>query len=208
MKKIFALALAIVMMMAIALPVFAEESTEATKLSTVYGEDNDSQIVDDEFELEYGVAQTYTVIIPEEISFNAGLKDQKRTLSVENAILAGNERIEISIDSLNDWQLLDYETDNVAGTTVSGISDAVDYWFDTKSGTVINFDATQFGTTYDRYDDVLVVDRAAGNKGIEGAKGSVDLYFSTRGTAQEGTYRDYLTFVVEIGTYVAPQQGN
>ena len=200
MKKIFALALAIVMMMAIALPAFAAASATEYSQGNVDNSDAPANTtIPDSMELEYGVAQTYVITIPEDISFtSATLKDVKRTVKADDVVIAKNEKLEIAVSSRHGWTMADYQEDNVDKDTATNVSDAVNYWFAKETGVTYAADATQF--TYDAGTDdpILTVNAQTGNINTEGNSGSVDLYFSTRGTAQEGTFRDYLTFIVDV----------
>ena len=50
---------------------------------------------------------------------------------------------------------------------------------------------------------ILTCLRANGNQGTTGSTKTINLYFSSKGTAQEGTYRDVLTFTVRIQKTIA-----
>ena len=193
MKKIIALVVAILMIASMSVVAFAAEAP----IETVYGDDDASNTVNN-IELRYGVAQTYTVTIPENINFTNSLTDNARTISVADAIIAKNERIDISILSANNWKLVDYETANVEGSTASNVSDPVDYWFSEQTGTTVDVDDDRFTYTYNGSNAVLSVNPVTGNINTDGASGTKTIYFSTRGTGQEGTFLDYLTFVVDV----------
>ena len=200
MKKIFALALAIVMMMAIALPTFAAVDTAKYSYGDVDGDDAPaSQRYNDATELKYGVSQTYTVVIPEDITFNSQNLTATRTVSILDAVIAGNEKIKVNVVSKHGWQMVDYQDGTVDSVTddTKGPSDAVNYWYGVDAAVADNtytFGGTEFSGTGPIIDEAPV----AGNNGLKGRDKTVTLYFGTRGTAQEGTYKDYLTFVVDV----------
>ena len=206
MKKIFALALAIVMMMAIALPVFADyqdkplEDTDPQKHfeSTVPAAEEYDGF--DNMLLTYGVQQEYIVTIPADVNFSKADLNTEQTLFVktgnnvkaEGIVISGNEIFTVSVSSFNTWKLVDE----------AGKSTAVDYNAiladnpKTKGGEAdeITYDKN---TAQEQY--VLIIDPAEGNKGWnEKAEDDVDITFTTAGTAQEGMFVDTLTFTVQI----------
>jgi len=201
MKKIFALALAIVMMMAIALPVFADYTeTEATGAEsehfsgTVPAEEKYENF--DDMLLKYGVKQEYIVTIPADVTFdtldvNEEYYVAQRNVKAEGIVISGSEVFTIAVVSANTWQLVDK----------AGKSDDVDYAakladdpMTTAADDEITYDSSKSGTQY-----VLIIDPAEGNNGWENkAEDDVNIDFSTRGTAQEGMFLDTLTFTVEI----------
>ena len=204
MKKIFALALAIVMMMAIALPTFAAVNSE--KYGDVDGDDAAaSQIYSDNMLLEYGVSQTYTVTIPADITFEntADKLKAERTVSVSDVIIAGNEYIKVDVMSKHGWKMVDYQDGTVDTVTdeTMGPSTAVNYWYGIDEEVSYAYGETQFSGT----DSIINIPAQVGNNGLLGTSKSVVLHFGTRGTAQEGTFKDFLTFKVEV--YVPQTNG-
>ena len=197
MKKLLALAIAIFMIAAIAVPAFAALDNvpdDNVQGPEAFG-DEEGKIGDDVI-VEYGVTQSYTIYIPEAVSFAASLTDVEAYVGVENAILAGNEKINVNVASATQYELTSgTKVQKAAWTMVdlAGISEPVDYWFAETTGSAkpSNFTVTA---------PILTVARAEGNNGIVGSQGSKTLYFNTNGTAQEGTYRDLLTFTAAIST--------
>ena len=200
MKKIFALALAIVMMMAIALPVFA--AAESAKYSYGNVDVSDapaSQRYNDATELKYGVSQTYTVVIPEDIAFNSQTLTAERTVSILDAVIAGNEKIKVNVVSKHGWQMVDYQDGTIDAITEenpAGPSDAVNYWYGVDAA--VEEGTYTIGDEFEGTGPIIDEAPVAGNNGLKGRDKTVTLYFGTRGTAQEGTYKDYLTFVVDV----------
>ena len=211
MKKVLALALALVMMLAIAIPAFAEEPNEGE--AVVGGaEPEPENVISQDFtsetagtvgnsKVEYGVSQAYTVTIPNTVSFTT-LKDIPAEVSASNVLLAGNEKLVVTVVSAKTFEVAGPKTVNKTAWTMvdtNGISTPVDYWLALEA-------QVDKATTAKHVADngvVLEVLRAAGNNGVEGATGSADLFFSTNGTAQEGTYEDRLTFNVAIAATTA-----
>lgn len=244
MKKFLALALAIVMMAAIAVPAFAAEFTEVPSYTdftesilweeTRYGDGNDDKesqnyltdANDSEEEntrIEYGVAQAYTVTIPADIrlyEFTAestanqtkGYVYGQETISVSDVVIAGDEELNIYLsssqyDDTNGWTLKDSE-----GTMSSA---DVNYKIKVEDSDTVNaanyiadYDAATTGLVLNGTDSTVAASRilnqavATGNAGTLGSTNTVQLYFSSKGTAQEGTFRDVLTFTVRIETVV------
>ena len=197
MKKLLALAIAIFMIAALAVPAFA--ALDNVPDDNVQGPEefgNEAGKIGDDVIVEYGVTQSYTIYIPEAVNFNNRLTDVAGYVGVEDAILAGNEKINVTVTSATQYELTSgTKVVKAAWTMVdlAGISEPVDYWFATSTGST---KPTSFTVT----DPVLTVARAEGNNGTAGSQGSTTLYFNTEGTAQEGTYRDLLTFTAVIST--------
>lgn len=232
MKKLLALALAIVMMMAIALPAFAAAAEADPIYSDRVGDGNDESsndnyledgvdqtIIDvdaddetkDDVEVKYGVAQAYTVTIPEAINLHQYNGDSTATqtkgyvyslqnVKVEDVVLAANEYLNVYVKSnktevfdangrtARTWCLVDTEnTGDAQGTRVSYALRTDKFLPDTISGIENN-------------GALLSCKAASGNMGTTGSTANTNLYFSSKGTAQEGTYIDYLTFTVKVET--------
>ena len=204
MKKIFALALAIVMMMAIALPTFADvkdsETAPGVDSNSIYGKLNESSAAEgydgfDNMLIKYGVYQEYIITIPADVNFGylapeAERFEATRRVSASGVVINGLEYLVVKVASANTWQMRDQD----------GKSVPVDYDATLPTPTLITDSAN---VTFDKNTSgaqtILVVDHAAGNEGWEAkAGGNVDIKFTTEGTAQEGTYLDTLTFAVEI----------
>lgn len=244
MKKFLAIALAIVMMAALAVPAFAAyEMTDEADNTVVgddvhYGEDNDDPNADnyltdaadsqntDTTLIKYGVAQAYIVTIPAEINLHEN-KDEANTkktvgyvygieaIGVYDVVIAGDEELNIYVSSTQyaagKWTLKDTEGSKrsadvnykivVASTdedyTVVEDNYITDYDNATEtlveSGTGEGADAAAALVGH-----VLNCEVAEGNVGTTGSEAYANLYFSSKGTAQEGTYTDTLTFTVRI----------
>lgn len=205
MKKIFALALAIVMMMAIALPAFAtniesDDTSKATGATAdhIYGSLTesaaDSNDVDDEVIIKYGVYQEYVITIPADVNFGylseeTNRYETTRTVSASDVVINGKEYLVVKVTSANAWQMVDQDKKSVNVYYDATLDNPL-----TEAADEIKFDHESDGLQ-----TILVVDHAAGNEGWQAkAGGNVDITFTTAGTAQEGTYKDTLTFAVEI----------
>lgn len=201
MKKVLALALALIMMFALAIPAMAEDGDEteapaATTNTSSKDFTNETAGNVGTSKVEYGVSQSYTVTIPNVVTFASSLKNVEATVSVADAFLAGNEKVNVKVTSAKEYELKDAsKVTKTAWTMVdtNGISTPVDYWLGLAANTAESAKVADAGI-------VLTVERAVGNAGVVGASGSQTLYFNTDGTAQEGTYEDRLTFDVEITT--------
>ena len=236
MKKILALALAVVMMMAIALPTFAVAAEADPTTSTRYGDGNDdsasANYLEDaedsqkeQVEIKYGVAQAYTVTIPEGINLhqyngntnNAQVKGyvySKQIVTVEDVVVAKGEYLNIYLSSKNTsaknrtWKLKDTMED-LGGNTTTGSED-VEY--QVKSGPAMASNYYFTGALTEKVSGIenggaiLTCEFAKGNAGTTGSTANVGLFFSSKGTAQEGTYVDLLTFTVKIETAAATIQ--
>ena len=236
MKKLLAFALAIVMMMAIALPAFAAVATENTDEQVErYGKDNDdsskANYTDDavdqtskDTEIRYGVAQAYTVTIPANFELHqliaaadgrkVGMVYGTQPVSVEDVVIAKGEQLVIRLTSAATdtdayaWKLIDTETNNKSGDPKTAAnSDYVNYVIkvaQTAADTNYADDLIDYSalTSTDGYlaEGGIVLTCAAkqGNIDTTGSNAAVQLYFSSNGTAQEGTYLDTLTFTTSI----------
>ena len=205
MKKVLALALALIMMLAIAIPAFAATGESGT---SVFGDSlnaaEDNVTVNDKVEVEYGVLQAYEITIPADVNF--GYADTTvhgysttRDIKADKIVIAGNEWLVVTVASANNWQMVDANKD----ASDNPISDNVDYTATLADMTTAADDTITFSNTNNTKDTVLVVAAADGNKGYEDAKkatGTNTITFATAGTAQEGRFLDTLTFSVEITT--------
>ena len=124
-----------------------------------------------------------------------------KTIAVKDVVIAGDEQIKIQVNSTDAykddpssstyitksaWQLVD----------TKGKSAKVDY-----SLSLEGFSTSTAAKAAVANDGVVLAQyRQTGNAGTQGAEQSVNLYFSSKGTAQEGTYRDRLTFKVSVVT--------
>ncbi len=206
MKKLIALALAILMIAAMAIPAFAadENGDGADEDATVQVTDN---VVDElwdgkaepdgeqdmtDVEVQYGVDQTYLVTIPCELMFDPTTLTTSATLNVSNVQIAGDEQVYVEIasghqtvDDAKAWQMVD-QNESAAGGEASAR---------------VTYTAKIDGYTAALVDEDVVLTVAApeGNKGINNQQsGSVLISFATAGTTQEGNYLDTLTFTVGI----------
>ena len=194
MRKILAIILAVLIMTAVSVPVFAADAPDQSNWSSL---------------VVYGVEQSYVVIIPPEIIFaksdktengmSAGWIYAQETIAVQDLIISGQEKLVITISSPDQFRLDDgkYLTEkgpwHLIDTT--GESMRVRYYTSTSKfygeGAPTE-DALRNGST------IFSLDRMDGNEGTAGANGDTKLYFSSKGTAQAGVYRDRLTFAVEV----------
>ncbi len=195
MRKILAIILAaLILTAAVSVPVFSADAPDQSNWSSL---------------VIYGVEQSYTVIIPPEITLRkasvsengktAGWIYAKETVAVSDFIISGQEKLVITISSPDQFRLDDgkYLTEkgpwHLIDTT--GESMRVRYFTSTShyygEGAPTE-DALRNGST------IFSLDRMDGNEGTTGANGEMNLFFSSKGTAQSGIYRDRLTFAVEV----------
>ena len=182
MKKIFALALVIVMMAAISIPAFAEDPNYVSTL--------DATQMESATTVKYGVTQTYTVTIPSEISLNKAEDDGKKSgtgnIVVSDVCIPANAKLTLTVDSSKtangDWVLVDVagQAQNVV-YTISGVQKQKD------KGDITYASIAKKGT-------LLVVDSAVA---FEAA--TTTLTFLANKTMQVANYEDKLTFSVSIG---------
>ena len=170
MKKIFAIALVIVMMAAISIPAFAAE---------VVG--SDTGALSNKTEIEYGVDQTYTVTIPDKIDIDVN-RNGTGTVKVENACIPAGTKIKVSVnsdntpanDSQNTWELWDAATSGTKAQPV-GYTISVDSQALTRGATFLQAPSAVTFTAVEKTLNIAV------NK-----------------TMQVATYKDFLTFSVAI----------
>ena len=192
MKKILAIALAALMIAAMAVPAFAagEVFTEGTD-----ADGSDVLPQRGSVKVTYGVAQSYIVTIPQDVAFDEATVDEDKnlysenTLTVSNVKIRGNEKLTVAITSKYGYNLVDENQ----------VSANVTYWIATSYDAA----AQAFGNTasdkLENNEVALVVNRPVGNDGTDDATGGVaDLTFMTKGTSQQGSYFDMLTFTVDI----------
>ena len=216
MKKLLALALAVVMMMAIALPVFAAADTDPIQSDRV-GNGNDDSAADnylvdgaDKWEdndvlIKYGVAQAYTVTIPEAITLHEytgettatqtkGYVYSLQNVKIEDVVIAPTEEINIYLKSN---QTATYGS---AGSTQWFLWDVSENNDKNRVTYAVSTDAFMPGEISGLANGgkILTCAVARGNVGTQGSEAETNLYFSSKGTAQEGTYTDTLTFTVMV----------
>ena len=198
MKKVLALVLAILTIASMSVVVFADVTASADSMTQ-------ATLVT------YGVSQEYVVVIPASIDLveatesvdgkEKGWVYDMKTIAVKDVVIAGDEQIKIQVNSTDAykddpsasayitksaWQLVD----------TKGKSAKVDY-----SLSLAGFSTSTVTQAAVANDGVVLAQyRQTGNAGTQGAEQSVALYFSSKGTAQEGTYRDRLTFKVSVVT--------
>lgn len=169
MKKIFAIALVIVMMAAISVPAFAAELTgnaEATLGQTTH--------------ITYGVDQTYTVTIPETITIDKTNRTGSGDVTVDKVCIPAGKNIKISVTSAteptspNKWELKDSAA---SGTKAANV------------GYSITVDSTELS----RGDTFLTAASAVSFTAV-----TKKLNIAVNPTMQVATYEDYLTFSVAI----------
>ena len=194
MRKILAIILAVLIMTAVSVPVFAADAPDQSNWSSL---------------VIYGVEQSYVVIIPPEITLSKAQTSEngmtegwiyaQETIAVKDLIISGQEKLVITIASPDQFRLDDgkYLTEKGPWHLIDtkGESMRVRYYTSTSKfygeGAPTE-DALRNGST------IFSLDRMDGNEGTTGASGETKLYFSSKGTAQAGVYRDRLTFTVEV----------
>lgn len=198
MKKVLALALALIMMFAIAIPAMAAAETQV--VSKV---DDEVAALGTGTDIKYGVTQAYTVTIPADVTFVEGVDHEdgdemtaERTISASDVVIAGNEWLVVTVASSHQatvnekttWQM--HESNSVS-TPVSYTATARDNDATAAADDrVLLLDGSK----------VLVVAPVTGNVDTAGNTGSTVIDFATKGTGQEGQYLDQLTFSCEITT--------
>lgn len=185
MKKIFAIALVIVMMAAISVPVFAavidHEGDEAVEKS-----------FSSATTIEYGVKQSYTVSIPDRIVLDTAEDDGKRSgegeIVVSDAFIAANADLVLSVtsaitskDTNANWLLKDTKGTGAADVkyTISSVQE--------QDGQTTNHG------TVEKEGTVLSVGSA-----VDFKDATATLTFLADKTMQVTTYEDQLTFTVNI----------
>jgi len=178
MKKIFALILAIVMTVAISVPVFAEVGTD------------DETGLSSSTTVKYGVDQTYTVTIPAEVSLTTpeaeGKKSGTTDIVVSEVCIPANRALTLTVTSSKSangaWQLVDTKGTGASPVnyTISGVQkqsgkDNVTYASIAKGGAVV------------------VVDSA-----VAFQPATTTLTFLADKTMQVTDYEDTLTFSVSV----------
>ena len=175
MKKIFALALVIVMMAAISVPAFAAETSFSGNLNETY---------ENQTKIEYGVQQTYTVVIPDLITINSNLEGSC-PVKVQDVCIPANLKIKLSVSSENVnanndklWQLEEQVAVDATATGAQPVPYTV------KTATIANIErGGQFmeaasAVTFNAVTETLLI--------------------QVNKTMQVATYEDYLTFIVSI----------
>ena len=177
MKKIIALALAVLLTAVVMLPALAADPQ--------LGVSQTGDSYSSEMELTYGVKQSYMVYIPSAVDFGSALSVTAK-VEVDNVFIAGDEKLNIAISSLN--------------KTGEGVTEQ--WWLVDKNGASVSvkYDASiPPDQRLTNGSNILTVSPPTGDVGIESdARGSVIITFATKGTAQVGKYADYLTFTVTI----------
>ena len=199
MKKILALALAIVMMAAIAVPAFAAPT------SLDQG-DNPNEDKSATTTVTYGVNKTYTVTVPDAVAFGTS-KATTAEVSAADVVIPGNEQLVVSVVSAagryqvpNSSVIYDTQTDDakVAWTMVEETkngSNAVPYSVYVGAAGAQEKPQDAEALTNDA-GTVLTVNSST-NQG-QAATGGAKLFFETAGTNQSGRYIDTLTFTVAL----------
>ena len=187
MRKITTILFSILMILALTSSVFAAPN--------VYVEQD---VIDENQLLEYKVDQCYYVVIPayaefakSEIEGDAKLRCST-SISVFDVVIAGDEKLVITVASAEEW------TPAGASAPIPKTPWTMVDRNRSSSPVVFELSGTFNGTPYANDDEVLSVACAVGNNGVIGSEKEEMLFFSTRGTAQEGDYVDVLTFTVNI----------
>jgi len=187
MRKLTAILLSLVMILALNSPAFAETNRWV-----------EQDVATDGTELTYKVNQEYMVIIPDHAEFaksdiegDAKLRCST-SISVYDVVIAGDEKLVISVASAEEW--------TPAGATAPIPKTPWTMVDKNQKSSAVHFEMSgEFdGTPYANDDEVLSLNRAVGNVSVWGAEKTEEIFFSTNGTAQEGDYVDMLTFTVNI----------
>ena len=180
MKKIIAIVLAIVMMAAMSVVVFADVDTDTQAASNfeTAGPVGGMNVT-------YSTSKTYTVTVPADVELIAGV-ETTRNIYITDYMLEANETLSIKATSANGedgkWELA--EVDALTGATNVEYTVAADG--DEKASGDVVIKATPDDT-------------AAGAEDIKAV-----LTFNTEGTSQVANFADVITFTAVIeGTYVA-----
>ena len=171
MKKIFALILAIVMTVAISVPVFAEDTSFSS---------DDTGVVTPTTKIEYGVDQTYTITIPASVTINRSTRQGEAKITVSDVCIPAGTNIKVSVTSSveptspNKWELQD------AATTGSKAANV---------GYTVKVDGSEIerGATFLTAASAVTFTATSKTLAIEVNK-----------TMQVANYEDYLTFSVAI----------
>ena len=206
MKKTLALVLAVAMMFAMALPMFAETTTRYGQGNDDVASDNytvpaDDTQTDKQTELKYGVAQAYTVSIPAALELHeahdtadgktVGYVYNNYKIAVSDVVIAGTEVLNIYVAGAD-------EDSFVLAAQQDGNAD-VDYYVTTGAYYTFAEGATSIAPGDDGATSlVLTCEADEGNDGTKGTEAEAQIYFSSKGTAQEGVYMDTLTFTVRV----------
>lgn len=200
MRKIVALAIALVMIIALSVPAFAEDYVSNKDIDSV----NTTLI--------YGVSQSYLVSIPSKIVFEpiegeSGL-GALAEVGAKDIHIAGDESLNIAIasshetvtpgengaDPTRQWWMKDT---NLKEDGVTPASVPVRY-------SAVIPEGSESVKLYNGK-NILSVDAPTGDAGtVSDASGEVTITFSTAGTAQNGAYQDILTFFVSVDKDPAP----
>ena len=180
MKKIFALILAIVMTVAISVPVFAADFVDTLDATSMSGATT----------VKYGVDQTYTITIPAEVSLltdaGEGKKSGTADIVVSEVCIPANKDLTLTMTSSKsadgNWTLVDVDGTGAEPVvyTVSGVQaqagkDNITYASIVKGGAL------------------LVVDSA-----VAFQPATTTLTFVANKTMQVTHYEDTLTFSVAV----------
>ena len=196
MRKILALILATILILtAVSVPVFAAGAPDQSNWSSL---------------VMYGVEQFYIVVIPPEIVLNKvstpkngqtqGWIYGQQTIGVSDLICSGQEKLVITIASPDQYRLDDgrYLTDKGPWHLIDTTGESARVRYYTSTTQYFGEGDLPEDLAFRNGDEIFAVDRQDGNLGTVGSKGETKLYFSSRGTAQAGVYRDRLTFTVEV----------
>ena len=185
MKKIIALAIAIIMMAAIAIPAFATDNTLAQNGAN-------SSTAD----VTYGVDQLYTVIVPGAIGFGTA-STQTAVVKAYNVIIPGNLQLQVSIASAESY---DFDKEGAQEPEEKDAWTMVEASQNGSAPVEYEVALTEGGTALENNDVVLYVNSTeVSSANVDDAK-TQTLYFSTDGTTESGNFIDVLTFSVALST--------
>ena len=185
MKKIIALALAILMMAAIALPAMAEDDATEPVVSTNKADQANKTTSTN---VTFGVTDRYTVTVPSEVAFGTDNRSTSTTIEATGVVIAANKKLEVKISSKN--EVVDEELETTQ-------------WYMAPSDVVANekvpYDvALENAETKLKNNDVVLTVLTGADAA---SSGSAKLMFTTEGTTQSGSYSDLLTFTTAVVDY-------
>lgn len=196
MKKIIALALAILMMAAIAVPAFATKTVDQASTGT----DRAPTTL-----VTFGVTEGYTVTVPAAVNFGNN-RFTKTTISASNVIIPGNQTLKVAIssasvdDTQTAWKMSATNGSNPVEYKVSTDFDFENGSYGEATGVCAN-GTVVLTVLSNQQGEVSVPDGNEGATTMETqvtlAKSST-LYFGTPGTTQSGDYSDTITFTVTL----------
>lgn len=193
MKKILAIALAVVFMFALAIPAFAVDYTREEEAAW------DSELatgnVTPSTDIIYNVGGSYIVTVPAGFTVDSD-SVSNQFVSASNVLIPKGKVLTVSLDSTNNYKLkyvADASADEIAYTVTKKQTGVDDTAVAAADGSI-----------------VLTVNAGGVATAADGASaGTTELVFdfADRVNARyQGQYKDTITFTVAIATYTPPQQ--